>query len=214
MNKSKEIEIEKITEYDNYYKKNLNLLTEQEREILNKLSISYWTKRIKDGWLEHVCRNCKNIYITDSETYTICSQCKNELDKEIDEFEEYIKNKYVDIANNNNNGIYARIKLILFAERELILNKKFTPCGLYYYMNSNKLNIDFDEIMKISRTIKNVYEITKFSNNCEYNDFDFLSCDYGNGASNVKFIKALKYCINLIPEIYTKYARVLSHLLK
>lgn len=36
---------------------------------------------------------------------------------EINEFEECIINKYDDIKNNYANGIYARIRLILFCKR-------------------------------------------------------------------------------------------------
>lgn len=207
MNDNNEIEVEKIINYEEYYKFNQNLLTEQERYILTKIyPISYRAKRIKDRQLENICRCCKNIFISGKGDYVICSKCKKILDDEINEFDEYIINKYDDIKNNYTNGIYDRVRLILFCERERILNKKFTPCGFYYYMLSNKINIGMNEIYKISRTLKYIYEsIHRYDNYIESTDFNFLCCDFGSGSTNHKMMKALKYCANLIPEIFTEY---------
>lgn len=204
-----EIEVEKIIKYKEYYKFNQNILTEQERQILNDelyFTLSYHTERIKNGWLENICRCCKHIFILGKDDYVICSGCKKILDNEINEFEEYIINKYDDIKNNYANGIYARIRLILFCERERILNKKFTPCGFYYYMCSNKINIGMNEIYKISKTLKYIYQLThRYDDYAKSTDFDFLCCDYGEGSTDRKMMKAIKYCADLIPEIFTHY---------
>lgn len=121
MNNNNEIEIEKITKYNEYYKFNQNLLTEQERRILNDelyFTLSYHTERIKNGWLENICRCCKHIFILGKDDYVICSGCKKILDNEINEFKEYIINKYDDIKNNYANGIYARIRLYYFVKEK------------------------------------------------------------------------------------------------
>lgn len=206
---NKEIKVEKITNYEEYYKFNQNLLTEQERYILNDklyFTRSYHIKRIKDGWLDNICQCCKNIFILGKGDYVICSGCEKILDNEINEFEEYIIDKYDDIKNNYSNGIYTRIRLILFCEREKILNKKFTPCGFYHYMYSNKINIGMSKIYKIARTLKYIYESThRYDDYAKSTDFDFLRCDFGSGSRDRKMMRALKYCANLIPEFFTQY---------
>jgi len=205
MSSNNEIEIKKITNYNKYYKFHQNLLTEQERNILNKMhsSIAYVSERINTGWLDQVCRLCKNIFIIYENDYVICSKCKKILDAEIDEFEDYVYNKYENMENNRNNGVYNRVKLILFCEREKILNKKFNSCAFYYYMQSNKINIGINNVYKVSRTLKNIYESIYRYDGCI--DFDFLRCDYGYGSGNRKMTKALKISVDLIPEIFTKY---------
>jgi len=214
MKKDNEIKIEKIINYEEYYKFNQNLLTEQEINILNKIFlITYRIERIKNGWLENICRCCKNIFILGKEDYVICSECEKLLNDEIDEFEEYIIDKYENIKNNYNNGIYTRVRLILFCERERILNKKLSPCGFYHYMYSNKINIGMNEIYKISRTLKYIYEfIHKYDNYQNLLNFDFLHCDIGSGSRDRKMIRALKHSANLIPEIFTEYYEIFCKL--
>ena len=66
--------------YKEYYFFNQNLLTEQERYILNnKLcgSLSYNVERIRNDFLDSVCQYCKNIFILYNGDYVICSECKN-----------------------------------------------------------------------------------------------------------------------------------------
>lgn len=63
-----------------------------------------------------------------------------------------------------------------------------------------------NEIYKISRTLKYIYQLThRYDDYSKSTDFDFLRCDFGLGARDHKMIKALKYCANLIPEIFTNY---------
>lgn len=209
--KDNEIEIKKMLNYEEYYFFNQNLLTEQERHILHdKLyySLSYNIKRIRDGSLNSICQYCKNIFILYDGDYVICSECKNILDDEINEFEEYIINKYEDIKNKYNNGIFTRVRLILFCERERILNKKFTPCGFFHYMFSNKIDIGIDNLYKILRTLKYNYErIHRYDEYKNSTNFDFLKCDYGNGASDKKMMKALNYCAKIMPELFNEYNR-------
>ena len=204
-----EIEIEKILNYEEYYFFNQNLLTEQERDILhNKLHccLSYTIRRIKYYPLNCICQYCKNIFIFNEGGYVICSACKNILDDEINEFEEYIINKYEDIKNKYNNGIFTRVRLILFCERERILNKKFTPCAFFHYMFSNKINIGIYNLYKISRTLKYNYErIHRYDEYKNSTNFDFLKGDNGIGATDKKMIKALEYCANIMPEFFVEY---------
>ena len=57
----------------------------------------------------------------------------------------------------------------------LKVNKKFSSCGFYHYMYSNKINIGINEIYKISKTLKYIYEsIHRYDDYSNSTDFDFL----------------------------------------
>lgn len=202
--KQNEIEVEKITNYENYYKFHQNLLSVVERKKLSYLSL-LCAKRIENGFMERICRCCKKYYILGSETYVLCSECKKIIENEIKEFENYINLKYDIFEKEKTNQIFSRIKLLLWCERSNFMKRKFEPSGLYYFAESpTHNNLSYFETIKIIRTIQHIQSLVYQTKLDSLNDFDFIG--YGLGSTDKKFIKALKYCIKICPEIFSKYS--------
>lgn len=163
---------------------------------------SHHLKRYELGYMEHVCY-CKKIFIFGEVDYAICSACKNIINKEIEEF--YSIPELQDIFNVKNNGIYERIKIILFFKRDLIMKRKNRPDAWFLFID--RINLNRTHIFQV---IKKIYNYRCYSQNCECcgsiaNDLRNFSC--ASGASDRKMILAVKKCSELYPDIFSNFYR-------
>lgn len=179
---TEEIEIDKIINFIDY--PNLHSCISQKYPLWFPILLTKY-----DIYSES-CINCRLYYLKFSK-HIICSGCTIKIQKEIDDFEKFIDHKYNIFQNKN--GIYDRIKLIMFIHRNELMCKHFTPCGIYLYYN------------KLCLSIKTIYKLAKItSESClNNNDFDLLSDT--NGAFDKKLMKALKKGQEICPEIFIQY---------
>jgi hypothetical protein len=189
-----EIEINKIKNYNEY--PDLHRYIEETRP--------FWMPNLlTDQYIyDESCINCRTIFLLFSKKIT-CSNCFTKIQSEINEFNNFIDTYYAilnklpyDDISLVKHGINARIKLIMFTHRNELLNKQFTPCGIYYYCK------------QINLSIKNAHKILRMTEN--YNGYGISSNNYfaflkwGIGASNKKLMRALETGKVVCPKIFEK----------
>lgn len=149
--------------------------------------------------------SCLNLlqryFIFENIDYAICSKCKDIINREIDEF--YSIPELQEIFNVKNNGIYERIKIILFFKRDLIMKRKNRPDAWFLFID--RINLSRIRIFQVMNKIHN-YRC--YRRDCECcgsmsNDMRDYSFDYASGASGRKMILAVKKCNELYPDIFS-----------
>lgn len=201
-----EIEINKIKNYNEY--------PELHRYIGE--TCLFWNPHLltDQDIYDKSCINCRKFFLLFSKKIT-CSNCSTKIQEEIDEFNKFIDTHY-SILNKlpyndtslEEHGINVRIKLIMFTHRNELLNKQFTPCGIYNYCK--QINLSIKNTHKILRMTED-YNGYNVSGN---NYFDFLK--WGTGAYNKKLLRTLEKGKVVCPKIFDKdyYKRFLQRLKK
>lgn len=159
------------------------------------------------GLKENTCGNChKYLLCHKMSDYNfryktnICSECFDKCCNEINEFDQYIFEKF-NIDINSKNGNILRIRSFLFAERETIMGRKFTSNGIIIYVNEMP---GFTYVNKC-RLLRSIEEYSNYKHrfNQKRNNFGMLtSCliRYSGKRINSNFRK----CCELLPHVFDK----------
>lgn len=153
----------------------------------------YHSKRFLLGYLDDVVCYCRKYAIFESdEPIKICSNCKILINNEIDEF--YSISELVDVFNITNNGVYERVKLILFLRRHEILGKTTRPDAWYLFID--KLKFGHTKILQVVRAVWSAE-----CGGCLVGGYGF-HFNHSDGASDKKYRRAIKICHELYPDIF------------
>lgn len=144
------------------------------------------------------CINCKLFYLKFSNKI-VCSRCNVNIKAEMDEFDKFISDNYPIL--NEYNGIYSRIKLIMFTHRNELLSKKCNPVAINFYKSRlNLSDYNCDKILRITQDCKREsYYCNSYSN-----DNYFYYIMNGSGASDKKLKITIKKGKLICPIIFNQ----------
>lgn len=170
------IEIDRLSETCNEELQNIRII----KSIPNYFKFEYY-----------LCMSCKNIYVFNCNNGNIfCRSCRKQINDEIFEFNQKLRDKYhIEYNRNSSNKIF----MILFAEREYILNRK---------TNNKYAIIIYTEYIK--RSWYNKCKLLAFI--CDYrglydeaNDLSNFRYNGNYGENNKKLISTIKNLVLLDP---------------
>ncbi len=198
-----ELDINKVLDNEYQITDNYNFWQYKEKFI------KCFKKRYLDGYMERVCV-CKKYFIFGDSEYVVCSECKNIIAREIEEFEQIISITDVDEQKLKKNQNPSTL-LILFLERNNILHKKCNRSGWYIYCN--KLKLGWKKSLQI---INSVYQIHKYIYT-DYEELNYYGSNYeyefnsSSGSSSHNFKASIDYCIGLFPIIFNNYVSTYTY---